>query len=61
MALLEKHDMNFERSSNVKSGTVNQYAFYTEIYREKRQSSTQTSLERYFKKRPSPTETPARP
>jgi hypothetical protein len=51
MALLEKHDRDFERSSKVNSGIVKQYACYTEIYTEKkRQSSMQTSLDRYFKK-----------
>jgi hypothetical protein len=62
MSLLEKHDRDFARSSKVNSGVVKQYACYTEIYTEKkRQPSMQTSLDRYFKKRPAPTETPARP
>jgi hypothetical protein len=60
MAVLEKHDRDFESSSKVSSGLVKQCACYTEIYTEKkRQSSMQTSLDRYFKKRPAPTETPA--
>jgi hypothetical protein len=62
MALLEKHDRDFDRNSKVNSGIVKEYACYTEIYTEKRQSSMQTSLDVYLKrKRPAPTETPARP
>jgi hypothetical protein len=54
MAVLEKHDRDFERSSKVNSGIVKQYACYTKIYTEKkRQSSMQTSLDRYFKKKTS--------
>jgi hypothetical protein len=35
MALLEKHDPDFERSSKVSANLMRDYACYTEIYSEK--------------------------
>jgi hypothetical protein len=49
MALLEKHDPDFERSSKVNANHVRDYACYTEIYGEKKRlSSSQTTLDSYF-------------
>jgi hypothetical protein len=55
MALLEKHDPDFEISSNINANLVRDYACYTEIYREKKiLSSSQTTLASYLRKRPAP-------
>jgi hypothetical protein len=55
MALLEKHDPNFERGSKVSANLVRDYASYTEIYGvKKRLSSSQTTLDSYFRNRPAP-------
>jgi hypothetical protein len=35
MALLGKHDLDFERSLKVNANLIRDYACYTEIYREK--------------------------
>jgi hypothetical protein len=63
MVLFEDHDPDFERSSKVSATLVRNYACYTEIYREKKRlSSSQTTLDSYFRKRPTPstsTESPS--
>jgi hypothetical protein len=63
IALLEKHDPDFERGSKVGVNLVRDSACYTEIYGEKKRlSSSQTTLDSYFRKRPAPstsTESPS--
>lgn len=59
MALLEKHDPDFERSSKVNANLVRDYACYTEIYREKKGLPTSQT---HLRKRPVPstsTESPS--
>ncbi|XP_040194034.1 tigger transposable element-derived protein 1-like [Rana temporaria] len=53
MALFEKHDRDFERSSKVNANISGAYACYKEIYREKKRATLQTSIETYFSKSPS--------
>ncbi|XP_061444367.1 tigger transposable element-derived protein 1-like [Rhineura floridana] len=59
MALFEKHDRDFERSSKVNAIISGGYACYKEIYREKKRATVQTSLDTYFLKRPAaPSQSP---
>ncbi|XP_053555715.1 tigger transposable element-derived protein 1-like [Bombina bombina] len=48
MALFEKHDRDFERSSTVNGNISGAYSCYKEIYREKKRATLQTSIETYF-------------
>ncbi|KAH1176609.1 hypothetical protein KIL84_010311 [Mauremys mutica] len=45
MSLFEEHDPNIERSVSVNRGISNMYSCYREIYKEKRRTSVQTSLD----------------
>ncbi|XP_053568580.1 tigger transposable element-derived protein 1-like [Bombina bombina] len=53
MALFEKHDRDFERSFTVNGNISGAYSCYKEIYREKKRTTLQTSIETYFSKSPS--------
>nr|XP_032833715.1 tigger transposable element-derived protein 1 [Petromyzon marinus] len=50
MALLEKNDPNFERSSKASEIIRSGYTCYREIYREQKKAAVQTSLDLFFKK-----------
>ncbi|CAM2117596.1 unnamed protein product [Caretta caretta] len=45
MSLFEEHDPNIEHSASVNRGTSNMYSCYREIFKEKKRTSVQTSLD----------------